>query len=145
MLTLSTKIRYATRILAFLASRPLDEAVSARAISEAEGVSFDYVEQILLRLKAANLVRSRRGAGGGFTLAREPETMTVTDVISAIEGEVNIIPCLSEKCGREGRCPTRSLWQRANDALTEVFSGTTIADLANGDAQDAMAALDYQI
>lgn len=130
MLTLSTKVRYATRILTFIAGQSDDKPVSTKKISEAEEISFDYTEQILIRLKAAKLVRSIRGPQGGFVLTESPENITVADIIGVIEGDINIIPCLSEQqCSRAKYCQTQSLWKRANKALMDVFSGTTIADL----------------
>ena len=130
MLTLSTKVRYATRILTFLASHASEKAVSTKIISDAEEISFDYAEQILIRLKVAKLVRSIRGSHGGFLLAELPENITIANLISAIEGDINIISCLSEHCSRSPNCQAKLLWERANKALLDVFSSTTIADLA---------------
>jgi len=130
MLTLSSKVRYAVRIMAFLARQPAGRAVSAKKISETEDISFDYTEQILIRLTAAQLGKSTRGPQGGFVLTDIPENITVADIIAVIEGDINIISCLAEDCSRAAHCQTKPLWRRANEALKEIFSGVTIADLA---------------
>ena len=105
--------------------------VQKKDISVAEGISADYVEQILIKLKTAGLIRSHRGKNGGFSLAKKATKISVADVLKATEGPINIATCLEEKCDRISVCVTRSLWQKANKALESVFSGTTIADLAN--------------
>ena len=99
-------------------------------IAEAEEISVDYVEQILLKLKTAGLVRSHRGAKGGFSLARDPATITVADVLEATEGPLALVPCLHDKCARGPMCVTQPLWRTASDALETIFSGTTVAELA---------------
>ncbi|HOX39364.1 MAG TPA: Rrf2 family transcriptional regulator [Candidatus Brocadiia bacterium] len=128
MLALSTKGRYATRILIFMARR--NKAMRKQDIAEAEGISADYVEQLLIKLKSANLVKSHRGAKGGFSLARSPEKITVADVLAATEGTINLAPCVSEDCSRAGQCVTRKLWHKAGDQLRQTFAGVTIAGLA---------------
>ena len=118
MLTLSTKTRYATRMLVFLAGKAqAGRCVSSRQIGETEEVSPDYVEQILAKLRSAGIVRSRRGPKGGFVLARDPGAITVADVLQAMEGPLFIITCLAEDCPRSPRCVTQPLWRKANEAL----------------------------
>jgi Rrf2 family protein len=130
MMKISTKGRYATRIMVNIA---LDESGIAQKqkIARDEGISADYVEQILIKLKAADLVRSHRGKNGGFSLTRKPESITVADVLEAAEGPLNLVDCLDERCERTSVCVTRPLWKKANDALGKVFSGTTVKDLAD--------------
>ena len=99
-------------------------------IAESEGISADYVEQILIRLKAAGLVDSHRGAKGGFTISGSPEKITVADVLQASEGPMAIVPCSKADCDRETACVTREIWKLAETALNEVFGGHTIAGLA---------------
>lgn len=128
MLSLSTKGRYATRIMVYMARK--GNTARKEDIAREEGISPDYVEQILIKLKAGGLVKSHRGARGGFTLTRPPETITVTDVLSAAEGAMNLAPCDSSKCNRASVCVTRRLWQKAEEQLHRTFSETTIAQLA---------------
>lgn len=138
MLTLSTKGRYATRIMVCLARRQQGVPVRKEDIARAEDLSSDYTEQLLIRLKAAGLVRSRRGRRGGFTLGRAPETITVADVVGATEGPVALVPCLDEVCRRQATCPTRPVWKRATEAIREVLAATTIAQIAQEPLEEGM-------
>jgi Rrf2 family protein len=130
MLKISTKGRYATRIMVYLALRNGEGPARKREIAEAEGIADDYVEQLLSRLRTAGLVISRRGAQGGFLLSRDPGEITVADVIACTEGTVSLVSCIEEGCDRASKCVTRPLWQEANDALLAIFSRETIAGLA---------------
>jgi len=130
MIKLSTKVRYATRIVVYLAMRDEKHPARKQEIAEAEDISSDYVEQILIKLKTLGLVRSHRGTKGGFVLARDPRKIKVADVIKAVDGSIAIAPCISEKCDRIPFCPTRSVWERANEALVTIFSEATIGELA---------------
>jgi Rrf2 family protein len=130
MMTISTKGRYACRIMVLLATRGSGGPVTKYEIAEAEAISPDYVQQIMMRLKAAGLVRSHRGRGGGFSVARDPETISISDVLVAMEGRVAPAPCgAPEYCDRADTCPTRNVWMEATRALEELFEGTTIAGL----------------
>jgi len=130
MMDISTRGRYATRIMVFLAEWP-GRPVTKTEISEAEGVTPGYLQQIMGGLLSAGLVRSYRGKAGGFALARPPETITVGDVLRATEGRVSPAPCWDiHHCGRARECPTRPFWLKAAQLLNDLFDGTTIADLA---------------
>jgi len=113
-----------------LASRDSPCPATKHEIANSEDMSADYVEQIMMRLKAANLVRSHRGRNGGFSLARPPDAITLADVLQATEGRISPIPCLAYKCSRAPNCPTRPIWKRAAEALEELFEETTIAQIA---------------
>ncbi len=130
MATLTTKGRYATRLLVYLASRQAAEPAKKKDIAEAEGITPDYVEQILIRLKAAGLVRSHRGKEGGFSLAVDPQTLTVARVLEVMEGRMTIAPCDEGACRRAESCPTRELWKKLDRSLMAVLTGTTIGELA---------------
>ncbi len=130
MLKLSTKGRYAVRILIFLATRSLTVPSRKQDIAEAENISPDYVEQILMRLRAGGLVKSHRGARGGFTLTRDPHEITVMDVLMATEGPVQIVACEDNDCRRESVCVARSLWKMTEMAVTDIFVKTRISDMA---------------
>ncbi len=127
----TTKGRYATRLLVSLAARQGEGPVKKQDIAESEGITPDYVEQILIRLKAVGLVRSYRGKAGGFSLAVDPHTLTVGRVLEAMEGKISIAPCLGgEACARASHCSTRTLWSQADQALKQVFTKATIGELA---------------
>ena len=146
MIKMSTKARYATRIIVYLAGKEADQMATAHEISQAEGISADYVEQILTKLRSSGLVRSRRGVNGGFALACDATQTTVADVLKSMEGPVCLLPCLTEECTRISICVTRDVWQQANDALDRVFSGIAIAELAaKADKLEASKSLTFQI
>ncbi|MBN1671379.1 MAG: Rrf2 family transcriptional regulator [Kiritimatiellae bacterium] len=131
MINLSTKGRYAVRILVNLARADSRTApVRAKDIAEAEGLSVDYAEQLLIKLKAAGFVRSQRGKRGGFLLTRSAEEITVAEVLAALEGELCLVGCAAESCTRRDGCPTKPLWDEAGRRLRELFAGTTIGQLA---------------
>ena len=117
-----------------LARRAGQGPVAARELSEQEGLPHDYVEQILLRLRRANLIRSARGARGGYTLARLPVDVTIRDVLSASEHvtfEVNCdrYPVAEQRCSPESACSIRPVWRMLERRINEVLSGVTLADL----------------
>ena len=131
MMAISTRGRYATRIMVLLASRPGQNSMTKFQIAETEAVTPAYVQQLLMALRLAGLVESHRGRDGGFSLARPPEAITVAEVLRAVEGDVMPAPCRSTgHCERLATCPTRPLWQKAAALLDDLFGGTTIADLA---------------
>ncbi len=128
---LSTRGRYATRLLLCIASEQHAGPVRKQRIADSEGVSADYVEQILVALKNAGLVNSHRGVKGGFTLARMPVDMTIAEILRAVEGPVRLTPCLGQSthCEREDSCVTREVWLTASQLLTDYFEGVTLQDL----------------
>jgi Rrf2 family protein len=133
MMTISTRGRYASRIMVLLASQPELRPLTKYQIAETEAITPGYVQQLMMALRLAGLVRSHRGRDGGFSLTRSPETITMADVLTAVEGKVMPAPCRSTgHCDRAPTCPTRSLWEQAAQLLDDLFAGTTIADLAAG-------------
>ncbi len=131
MMCISTKGRYAVRVMVFLARWP-GRPLTKREISEEEDISPGYLQQILGSLVNADLVTSYRGTAGGFSLAREPESITIGEVLRCTEGAFSPAPCeRPEDCSRAPRCPTRPFWMKAASVMAELMDGTTIADLAN--------------
>ena len=130
MIKLSTKVRYATRIAVYLAMRDEKQPARKQEIAEAEDISPDYVEQILIKLKTLGLVRSHRGTKGGFVLARDPYKISVADVIRSVDGQIAIAPCTNERCNRIPFCPTRPVWEKANESLVKIFEEAMIGELA---------------
>lgn len=130
MLKLSTKERYAVRIMVCLATRNDDHPARKQEISDSEDISPDYVVQIMMKLRTAGLVVSHRGVNGGFALAKAPDRITVTDVLEAVEGPIALVPCLNGPCKRASSCVTRYMWQKAGAALKDTFSGVTIGEMA---------------
>jgi len=136
MMCISTKGRYAVRVMVFLAQCP-GKALTKTEISEAEEITPGYLQQIMGALLTGGLVRSYRGSAGGFALAKEPESITVGEVLRCTEGEVRPAPCEDPRdCPRSQRCLVRPFWLKAAQAMTEVLEGTTIAELAGSAAQE---------
>jgi Rrf2 family protein len=131
MLKLSSKQRYAVRIIVFLASRDDQNPARKSDIARAEDIPPDYVEQICGKLRAADLVQSHRGKYGGFSLAKAPKAISVRDVLSAVDGRIAMAPCAVGDCRRTSRCVTRRLWDEASRTLNDMFGRTTIASLAD--------------
>jgi Rrf2 family protein len=126
---LSTKGRYATRILLCIVRLEGDLPVSKKRISEQEGISTDYIEQIIVPLKNTGLVSSVRGLRGGFRLAKDPADITIFDILSASEGNINLVGCLAEGCSQSDTCVVQRVWQGASDVLQEYFSKITLKEL----------------
>ena len=106
--------------------------VSARGVSERQGIPLKFLEQLLAALRKAGIVHAVRGARGGFVLSREPGAISVLDVVEVLEGPLAATSCDGgQVCGRGGVCAAATVWGRATDALRDVFSTTTLADLAS--------------
>ena len=141
----STKAEYGVRVMAHLARRSHvgdgDAApISLAAIAEAEGLPLAYLEHLVARLRRASLVESRRGAHGGYTLARAADDITMAEVVGALEGEIAPIECISADsdgtlvCVRDGQpghepCPTKLLWTRVQGSIVRTLTDMTLADL----------------
>jgi Rrf2 family protein len=129
----STKELYGLRAMAELARSFGQGPVSLAEVSRVEGLSLSYMEQVIPPLRKAGLVESRRGAYGGYALARQPAQITVGDVIRALEGSIVQIPCQSEHAGgpcvREGICSTSNVWKEVRNSLIETLDSITLADL----------------
>ncbi|MCL5736523.1 MAG: Rrf2 family transcriptional regulator [Actinobacteria bacterium] len=131
MMSISSRGRYASRIMTFLATLPSGSSATKYEIAEAEGISAAYVEQLMMPLRLAGLVTSHRGRAGGFSLARDPQTLSLGEILRAVEGAIQVAPCTDpQNCERAEGCPTRVVWQKATNILNDLFSETMIADLA---------------
>ena len=145
MMPLTTKGRYAARIMVYLARNEGSSPATKHAIGNAEDISADYVEQIMIRLKAARLVRSHRGRNGGFSLTRDPDRITLAEVLRSVEGPVCPVPCLYDTCERAPSCPTRPVWKKAANAVERILEKTTIAQMARTSAKQGSGNLSYVI
>jgi Rrf2 family transcriptional regulator, cysteine metabolism repressor len=133
----STKAEYGVRVMAHLAGRPGDEPTPLGSIAEAEGLPLAYLEHLVQRLRRAELVESRRGAYGGYSLSRPAEEIRMAEVVQALEGAIAPIECISSDadgslvCAREGEapCPTKLLWTRVQGSIVRTLNEMTLADL----------------
>ena len=130
----STRGDYASRALLSLALHGGGEApTSVRDIAERTGLPQPYLEQILLALKGAGLVRSKRGVGGGYVLAREPETINLAQIVSAVDGPIVAGDCgqphENGACDHEGQCILLSVWGEISDRIRGELQSLSLADM----------------
>ena len=139
---ISAKGDYATRAVLDLAvSHGRGEVSQIRAIAARQGIPEKYLENILLSLKKAGILQSRRGHNGGYALARPPELITVGEVVRVIEGHLAPISCASmtayQACPSESACGLRSVWVEARNAVAGVLDNTTFKDVMDRSAGGA--------
>jgi Rrf2 family protein len=132
---LSQKAKYALRALLAMAAHPADEPVHIADIAASEGISRKFLEAILLELRKKGVLTSRRGASGGYRLARPPGQIYFGEVIRIIDGPLAPLPCASvtafqlcEDCPEPQRCSIRWLMQRVRDATAGVLDNCTLAE-----------------
>ncbi|HSP02333.1 MAG TPA: Rrf2 family transcriptional regulator [Acidimicrobiales bacterium] len=130
----STRGDYASRALLSLALDGVDTPVSVRDIATRTGLPQPYLEQILLALKGAGLVRSKRGVGGGYVLARSPDDITLGDIVSAVDGPITLgdfgEPHTGGACDHEGQCVLLAVWADVAEHMRRHLDGLHLADLA---------------
>lgn len=130
---LSTKGEYASRAMLELSRRYADGPVHSREISKAQEIPQGFLEQILLLLKRAGYLKSRKGRKGGYVLAKPPGAINVAEVIRVMDGPLAPIDCVSvmahEPCPMEGTCGLRWLWKDVRDSVAGILEKTTFADL----------------
>ena len=131
---ISTKGRYAIRIMADVAAHDGDTPVSVREIAGRQNISEKYMEQIVHALVKANLLRSIRGAQGGYHLAALPEEITAGQILRATEGDMAPVQCIAgngkNACENSGACPSQAVFRRVYSAINEVIDTVTLAQVA---------------
>ncbi len=134
---ISTKGRYALRLMLDLAVNHTGEPVSLKDIAKRQEISDKYLEQIISVLNRAGYVRSIRGAQGGYLLARRPEEYTVGMILRLTEGSLAPVACAEEdtSCGRIQHCTVSMVWKKLNDAVNGVVDGITLAELVDCEKQ----------
>lgn len=128
---ISTKGRYALRLMLDLALNSSGTAIPLRDVAQRQEISDKYLEQIVTQLSRAGLVRSVRGAGGGYLLTRPPEQYTVGEILRVLEGNLAPVSCADGIgcCQRADQCVTLEVWQEIQAAVASVVDGRTLADL----------------
>jgi len=147
---ISQECQYAVRALFELAKREGKRATKIGEIAQAQEIPPRFLENILNHLKGGGFVESVRGKDGGYLLARPARELTVGDIVSFIEGPLSPVECAGGKkkarCSMYGRCVFLSLWKKAEQALEEVYYGTTFRDLVIREADEASASVvDFSI
>ena len=130
---ISTKGRYALRLMLDLALHSGGEAIPLKEVAERQEISDKYLEQIVTQLSRAGLVRSIRGAGGGYLLTRAPEDYSVGEILRVLEGNLAPVSCANGTgcCDRAAHCVTLEVWQKIQDAVSGVVDHITLADLVH--------------
>jgi Rrf2 family cysteine metabolism transcriptional repressor len=131
----SAKELYGLRAMSEFARHFGQGPLSLAQVAKRQGISQPYLEQIAIDLRRSGLLASRRGAHGGYYLARAPEDTTAGDVIRALEGNILPVQCVAEQkcvpCSLEEGCSTRSIWEQVRDRLVETLDSITMADLSH--------------
>lgn len=132
-LKVSTKGRYGLRAIVDLAINFKDGQVSLKSVAQRQGLSENYLEQLFSSLKKSGLVKSVRGAQGGYLLSKPAEKITVGDVLRSLEGTLCPVECIDldmpTRCDRADVCVTAIVWIKLRDKINEVVDSITIADL----------------
>ena len=130
----STKGRYALRVMVHFMLHGGEEFIPLKEIAEAEGISQKYLESIMTTLSKAGFVDAVHGKGGGYRLNRKPEEYTVGSILKLTEGSLNTVSCTTQgpaACSRASCCHTLPMWEKLDKMVDEFFEGITLADLLN--------------
>jgi Rrf2 family cysteine metabolism transcriptional repressor len=130
---ISTKIRYGTRAMVDLASHYGEGPIELKEIAKKENISLKYLEQVIIPLRSAGLVKSVRGSKGGYSLAKSPSQIFLYDLVEILEGPVNLIECLRDPkaCQKSPFCVTRDIWMEVSEAICTIFHSITLEEMVN--------------
>lgn len=131
---ISTRGRYALRIMVELAKAQPNEYISLNTLSEKQSISQKYLEQIVPLLTRGGLVRSIRGNKGGYTLSKAPDKVTVGDILRATEGSIAPVPCLESEentCEKSPYCPTLKIWSGLYETINHYLNGITLQQIVD--------------
>ena len=132
---ISAKSRYGLRAMVYLARSK--KICSVKTIAQDENISFDYLEKIFSKLEKADLVKAKRGAQGGYLLARSPQKITVGEIVRVLEETMAIAPCVAEEKEKKYHCPLRrmcsirNVWQKTQDTLNSTLDSIILTDLVD--------------
>ncbi|MEZ0537989.1 Rrf2 family transcriptional regulator [Caldicellulosiruptoraceae bacterium PP1] len=133
MMKLSTKGRYGVRAMFDLALHYQEGLISLKSIAERQDISEHYLEQLIAILKKAGLVKSSRGAQGGYTLSKEPSKITIGEILRVLEGSLSPSECIDDdmkvNCPRAEMCVTKKVWEKVKDAVANVVDNITLGEL----------------
>lgn len=129
---ISTRGRYALRVLLDLAQNQTDGYIAMKKVAERQGLSLKYIERIMPVLSKNNFVEGVHGKGGGYRLAREPGEYKIGEILRLAEGDLAPVACLecdAEPCERAGTCQTLPMWTEFQKLVNDYFDDITLADL----------------
>lgn len=143
----SSKSRYALRALVEPELRTGSAARPVRVVDLAgeRDLPEQFLEQLFATLRRSGILRSHRGVGGGFTFTRRPDSVTVLELVEALDGPVTIAACTGGECDLEDLCGPSVVWRQAVEAFEAVLARTTVADLAERERQQSAGQPMYQI
>ena len=128
---ISTRGRYALRVMLDLAQQTTDRYVPLKEIANRQDISEKYLEQIINPLTKSGLVKSYRGAQGGYILTREPKDITIGEVLRILEGSLSPVDCVDNPmCPNSDTCVSLSIWKKMKEALDDVVDNISLADMA---------------
>ncbi len=139
---LSTRVRYGTRAMVDVGLHCAEGRVPLKDVAERQDISKKYLEHQTSRLEAVGLLRSRRGAGGGFTLAKPPSEIKLSEVFEILEGAVPLVECMenADLCPRSDTCAARDLWIEMGRILAAFLESKTLEDLCRQQREKEEAA-----
>ena len=142
-MNITSKGRYALRVMLDLAQHRADGFVSLKTVAERQGISMKYLEMIVGCLKKAELLDSTRGKEGGYSLNREPADYTVGEILRSIEDNLAPVACIKDgsiQCDRAAACLTIPMWKELDDITNAYLDGVTLENLLSGDKWNAHSA-----
>ena len=130
---ISTKIRYGTRAILELACHYGEGPIELREVAKRESISLKYLEQVIVPLRTAGIVKSVRGSKGGYSLGKPPSEICLNDLVEILEGPLNLIDCLNDPkaCQKVSSCVTRDIWKEVSEAIHGIFHSITLEDMVN--------------
>jgi Rrf2 family protein len=128
---LSTRGRYGTRLMIDLAQHYAHGPIPLAEIAKRQDLSAKYLEQLIILLKGAGLIRSVRGRRGGYVLARKPGQISVGEIVETLEGKLSVVDCVLEPelCYRAPECPTRDIWVGITDVVKKQLFSLSLGDI----------------
>ncbi len=128
---LLTRSRYAVRAILDLAMNQDGRPIFIREIAEREGLSERYLENLFLQLKRAGILESSKGRGGGFRLARSPRSITLLEIVEAVEGKISLVECVADEssCDKVSICAPHELWKELAENIRGFLRQYTLEDL----------------
>ena len=137
-MNITTKGRYALRVMLDMAQRPEEKIIPLKTIAERQGISLKYLELIVGSLRQGGLLESARGKDGGYGLRRSPEEYTVGEILQCVEDSLAPVACIKDgvvRCDQAEGCITLPMWQEFNDMVYDFFQSRTLEDLVGEDEE----------
>ena len=145
---LSTKVRYGARAMLELATHYGKGPIELKEIAKRQDISVKYLEQVIIPLRTAGLVKAMRGSKGGYSLAKPPSEILLNDLVETLEGPLELIECLHNPavCKKAQSCVTRDIWEEVQEAIGTIFRSISLEDMLNRKSEkDGRIAPTYQI